>query len=162
MIVYELEMIGRDKDGLMIYPYFNKEIGVIADPETSDEYIEKCAHTLATLNDDVVEKLCEFTIRYCESMRIYFADEKIDIPEMIKGREILKYISPNQLLIDKPEGEEIAFRVELSCDWEDEHGLEWSIRNGEVLYVGAYCEENPWREKEYFKNASWNFAIIGD
>ena len=117
---------------------------------------------LVEMSDAIIEKLCEFSIRYCENMREYFDEMEVSIAENIQGREILKHIDPNTLIIEVPKSDEIAFHIELNCDWEEEHGMEWSIRNNQVLYVGSFSDETPWRDKKYFKEASWNYADIDD
>lgn len=147
-------------EGIIDFPLFNLEIQITIDEGVPLEYAKQCVSYLQNLDDSVIDKLCEGSIRYCESMREYFADEGIDIPKDVKGREILRYIRPNVLLIDPPEDDTIAFHIEGNCDWEPEHGIEGSIRNGKVLYVGAFNDESPWRSEEYFAKASWNYAVF--
>lgn len=159
-------MIGKLKEGefglegLADFPLFQKQITVYIDKDAPIEYAEKCADYLALLDNNVIDKFCEASIRYCEDNREYFEDEQIDIPENISLRDILRYIDPINLSIEKPESGSIAFHMELNCDWEPEHGLEWTINDGDVLYVGAFHSESPWQSKEYFKEAGWNYAII--
>lgn len=160
--IEESEFDENEQEGLMDFPLFDTGIYVIIREDVSIEYAQKCAKYLVEMNDVIIDKLCEFSIRYCESMREYFDEMEVSIPEHIHGREILKYISPSELIIETPKNDEIAFHIELNCDWEQEHGLEWSIRNNQVLYVGSYTDENPWLDKDHFKNASWNYADIDD
>lgn len=162
MLIRDIELGEFGYEGIMDFPLFDCEIEVHFDEDITAEYAEKCAAYLSTLNEDVIEKLCEFSIGYCEDCREHFDECDISISDGIKSREILQYIRPNSLLICTPQSENIAFHLELNCDWEEEHGMEWTINNGEVLYVGAYSDESPWLEKEHFKNASWNYAIIAD
>ena len=74
-------------------------------------------------------------------------EEEIDVPEGVAGREILSYITPSVLIIDDNCDENmIEFHVECGCDWECEHGLEITIKDNKILYVGSYNGMPP-----YFK-----------
>ena len=70
-------------EGFVEFPLFNKEIAVSIDDNVAIEYAERCADYLGHLDDQVIEKLCEGSIRYCEDNRDYFVDEEIMIPENI-------------------------------------------------------------------------------
>ncbi len=61
-----------------------------------------------------------------------------------RHEDMLQVIYPNNYILD----------MECWCDWEEEHALEWTVRGNEVLYVGSFSDERPWRDREYFKNAS--------
>ncbi len=163
MLITNIEKNEFDENelkGLMHFSLLDTEISVAIRENVSIEYAEKCAQYLVELSDVIIEKLCEFSIRYCENMREYFDEMEVSIAENIQGREILKHIDPNTLIIEVPKSDEIAFHIELNCDWEEEHGMEWSIRNNQVLYVGSFSDETPWRDKKYFKEASCNYADI--
>ena len=148
-----------DESGVIDFPLMGGEIEImIHDAPLS--YAEKCAEYLAQLPGNVIEKLCESSIRYCERRRQYFQEEEFSVPKNISGRDILKHISIQSMIVETPKDETIAFHLEGNCDWEEEHGIEWSIKDGEVLYVGSFNDESPWRGKEYFKRASWNYAVV--
>lgn len=147
-------------EGKIFFPLFNTEIDIFVDYDVPPEYAEKCVEHLEKLSDGTIEAFCRGAINYCESFREFFDDFEIEIPENIKGRDILPYITPKVMMIELPQGEEPAFHMECACEWEIEHALEWTVRGNEVLYVGGFGDERPWRDREYFKNASWNYAEL--
>ena len=117
-------------------------------------YIEKCAAYLNSLSDEVIDRLCEASIRYCND----FCDMVGGEPKKFENiRDVLKLIQPNGLSIPKPKDENTpVIDLELNCDWEEEHGMQWIIRNDRVLYVGAYNGENPWGD--FTAKKEWNYA----
>lgn len=143
-------------EGEMDCKLFNQQIGVMADEEVNEEYISKCADYLNNLPEELIDHLCDASIEYCKE---FCEDVGEGIPEINSKRDILKYIQPRSLIIEAPIGEQIVFHMELDCDWEIEHGLEWTINNGRVLYVGSFESEGGWREEEYYKQLSWNYAF---
>jgi hypothetical protein len=38
--------------------------------------------------------------------------------------------------------------------------MEWSVRGNTVLFVGEFADESPWRDIEYFRSNSWNYAEL--
>lgn len=74
-------------------------------------------------------------------------------------KQVLEYVNPILLIIEKPEGEGIVLHLELNCDWEEEHGMEWLIRDDEVLYVGSFDGVLAWDEKEEYKDLSGNYVF---
>ena len=149
-------------EGEADFPLFGEVVRVFIYDENDLEYAQKCVEELHRLPLPVIEKLCEFSIAYCEDFREYFEDEDIPIPEGIQSREILKYIQPSSLIIKSPSDERIAIHLELDCDWEPEHGMEWIVLDGEVLYVGSFHGENPWRGREYFADEGKSYVMFPD
>lgn len=147
-------------EGIIFFPLFNRDIAVYVHFDVPLEYADKCVEHLENLSDEMINSFCKGAINYCESFREFFDELEIDIPENLKGRDILKYIEPKAMIIENPQENEQAFHMECYCDWELEHALEWTVRGNEVLYVGEFHNESPWCEKEYFKNASWNYAEL--
>ena len=126
----------------------------------SDAYALACAQHLNTLSDATVLRLCEASIRYYHD----FLDMIGEAPrEFAQPREILKLIQPSSLSVPNPKDSSnpnehtgAVVHLELNCDWEEEHGLEWLVRNNKVLYVGAYNGVNPWGPFEPKKR--WNYT----
>ena len=144
-------------EGIAHFPLFHTDIAVYLDFDVSLAYAEKCIEHLESLSDDIINAFCSGAVRYCESFRDLFDELEIDIPDGISGRDILRYIEPKAIIIEKPLDDDPAFHMECACAWEVEHALEWSVRGNTVLFVGEFGDENPWRDIEYFKNASWNY-----
>lgn len=142
-------------EGSMYCPIFDTEIEVIIENEKDIGYAEKCAEYLYHLPQDVFSRLCTYIIRYCESYREIFDDYKDfigNIPRNIQGKEILQYMTINMLIVEAPKDLSIiGFHVSGNCQWEQEHGLEFSIRDGKILYVGSFNDISAWENQhEYY------------
>jgi hypothetical protein len=118
------------------------------------EYAHACAVYLNSVNDEVVDQLCQASIRYCND----FLEAIGEVPRQFnQPRDVLALIYPSSLSIPNPDGrDEAVVHLELNCEWEEEHGMEWVVRGNKVLYVGAYNGENPWSDFE--PKEAWNFA----
>ncbi|MCT4597227.1 MAG: hypothetical protein N4A50_05040 [Vallitalea sp.] len=141
-------------EGTTRFDMFDREIQVMMDDAVNIVYAEKCVEHLNSLSYDTVELLCEAALKYC----FEFSDDVgIGIPELNEKRDILKYIYPKILIIDEPEDElKIGYHMECDCEWEIEHGLEFTILNDKVLYLGDFNDEGPWQALEHYKEISWN------
>lgn len=51
---------------------------------------------------------------------------------------------------------EPVLHMEMNCDWEEEHGMEWIVRGDEILYVGQFTGENPMRD--FSTKGGWSYA----
>ena len=127
-------LFGRDMD-VLIY----------GDTERQVAYAEKCAVYFNDMPDELVRELRTCSLRYCEDMRPNFNPGAPEVPEGISADRILDYVRPNSLIVSRPKQfDKIAFSVEMSCDGEPEHGMEWVINDGQVLYVSDFMGISPW------------------
>ena len=148
-------------EGKMDFTLFNREIDVFIEDADDLEYAQRCSERLQAMSPTIIEKLCEYSIAYCEEFRVYFQDEQIDIPEGVTSREILEFIEPSALMIESPEDPTIiVIHLELNCLWEPEHGMEWIVRDDEVLYVGSFVGEDPWESIEHFQNGDGRSYVV--
>jgi len=139
----------------MHFALLNKEIAVMIDKDNPDfDFAEKCMKALNNLSEEVIDKLCACSIKYSEDFCEMVGEEE---PEVKTNRDILKYIQPGALIINADEREDydIVLHLELNCEWEEEHGLEWLIADNEVLYVGSFNDVMP---KYHGKGESWNYV----
>ncbi|WP_010247710.1 DUF6985 domain-containing protein [Acetivibrio cellulolyticus] len=142
-------------EGELYFELFKKDISFSTDDEdVTIEYIEKCATYLNSITGDVINFLCEASIRYCNDVLNMIGEE----PKKFKNTsDVLELIYPSVLIVPMPEnGNEPVIHLELNCDWEEEHGMEWIIRDNTVLYVGSFNGEDPWGD--YSIKESWNYA----
>ncbi len=160
--------------GKTYWPLFGREVrvrwGDYADVST--EYAEKCVSQLLNLDQSSIEQLLKASIRFfydaerChgEPLTFMFEFEDMEYPkELDASMNILPYIIPVEMYIDKEIAGCYSISVFSECAWEPEHGLQWVVRNGKPLYVGA-CEglgshadesiylEN-WSENNYLRMA---------
>lgn len=145
-IIQDLKRTKFGFEGTLDYPLFETQIKVFVDREEDIEYAQKCADCLCNMSEDTLLRLSTYIIRYCEYHREYL-EEDGSIPENISGTEILEYIVPSVLIVERPEDPSIiGFHVECGCDWEWEHGLEFTIRDEKILYVGPFDDMSPWNK----------------
>ncbi len=145
--------------GIFYAPLFDREIKINIDPDVDMKYAEMCAEHFNNLSEKMVDEFCEMAINYCEFMREGWADFGYDdivaeinkaIPNRLKGREVLKFISDPQMYIELPEENIPGYSITSDCIWEPEHQLEWIIKGNRNLYVGEVRGLNAWdNESEY-------------
>lgn len=127
----EIRGIGR-------WDLFNTNLQIKTAKGVSDKYIESCIGQLNCLSNDVIDDLCNELIDCCGE----------ELPEVkADKRKILNYLHPQTLIINTPHKNEPAFIVGCECDFEQEHGIAFSMRNDVILYVGYYSDvESPWSD----------------
>ena len=124
------------------------------------EYAEKCADYFNNMSEDMIDGLKKYTLRYCEDFRRFFDEESPDVPENVTADEIFSYVSPQVLIITAPKKpDKIAFSVEFTCRWEREHGMEWVIRDGKILYVGDFQSVSPWYKTYVYEKNPMNYVF---
>ncbi len=155
------------------WPLFGREVKVSFGKGTdvSSEYAEKCVSQLLSLDAAGIEQLLKASIRFfrdaewChgEPPPFMFEFEDMEYPQNLNvPANILPYIIPTELYIDREIPEVYSISVFSECAWEPEHGLQWVVRNGRPLYVGGFAglgshaEEGiyleTWKENNYLLN----------
>jgi len=157
-ILRNIQYHKEDWDAEFYAPVFDQYMGVyVGDLEISTEAVEKVVQAFTDLDKAVLAKLFQFSWDYCQSFCDYVGDQ--ECPSIEQPEEILQYIEPIDMTIEiDPARTETIIRIELNCDWEVEHGLEWLIRDQQILYVGSCEVPDAWQEESYYKNYSLNFA----
>lgn len=140
-------------EGEVYFDLFEKYISLtVEDDETI--YAEECAAYLNALPETVILKLCEASIRYCNAFLDAIGEPQKNFEH---SRQVLEFIYPSMLIVPTPNITNTpVIHIELNCEWEEEHGMEWIIRENEVLYVGAFNEEDPW--DDFSDKQEWNYA----
>lgn len=137
-------------EGKVYFSLFNRYIDFHSEEDISEAYELKCAQYLNSLSEEIVTHLCLASIAYCNDFLDHIGEP---LKEFKQPREVLALIEPLTLLIPNPEGsEEPVIHLELNCEWEEEHGMEWVVRGNRVLYVDAFNGVDPWddfAEEEY-------------
>lgn len=132
------------------------------------EYAEKCAEALNSLTDEAVDVLCRAVRAYCidfiEEFGDFYNSMKFSVNADTAPREMLKCFKPTVFIVDFPVkeifGEIIGYHVECRCDWEIEHGLEFTVRDGKIVYVGMFSDNTPW--SRYYEDKPWNYINKGE
>ncbi|GGA42885.1 DUF6985 domain-containing protein [Psychrobacillus lasiicapitis] len=137
---------------------FNQTIKVYIDQDSDIEYAELCITDLNNLNEELIVSLCEASIRYCNEFLDDIGEEMI---KFSKPKDVLAHITLNTICIPNPKNKaEAVIDLELNCTWEEEHGMEWIIRNGEVRYVGPYNGINPYGNCDIGED--WNYVEVNN
>lgn len=139
--------------GQVFFALFDRYIPFVVEDAATVEYVTQCAEYLNSWSDETIDALCLACIRYCNDFRDMVGE---DLIEFASPRDVLKLIHPSSLIVPNPEHPEPVAQLELNCDWEEEHGMEWILRGTEVLYVGGFNSQNPWGN--FLPKKSWNYA----
>lgn len=152
-----------ETEGNVRWELFDKELEVMIDNDTDIEYAEKCAEALNSLSEDTVKAICEAAKRYCLHFKDICGDEWDEWNEMsfkitknTPAEQLKSEIYPTVLIVDKPEDERIGFHIECNCSWEPEHGLEITILDGKLVYLGAFESRRAW--SRFDPEEEWNFV----
>jgi hypothetical protein len=141
-------------EGEVYLELFDKYVGFVVEDTATLEYVVRCAEYFNSMEAVLIDSLCEACIRYCNGFLEMVGEE----PRTFKSlRAVLEAVSPSVLIVpDLEDLDEPVIHMELNCDWEVEHGMEWVIRGNKVLYVGSFTGEDPWAE--FLEKDSWNYA----
>lgn len=137
---------------------FDKDIKIYVDEDVDVVYAEKCVFNFNNLKDEVIDDICEAAIRYYKDIVESTGGEGIDVPKKVKGRDILKYINPVSLSVNKAIEDVVGFHVECECDWEEEHGLEFTIKDNKLLYLGTVDNITAWEGVKKYQDDMFNYA----
>lgn len=144
-------------EGKVEFRLFNKTINVLMNENIDLKYANLCAENVNNLDEKIINRLCQYSISYCNDFCDDVGEEPYEFNTLI---DVLNYVRPTSLIINTPKDtNKIAFHLELNSDWEVEHGLEWTICNGKILYVGSFENENGWKEISYYKELNWNYVF---
>lgn len=115
-------------------------------------YAERCAAYFEDMPQDVTERLMTCSLRYYEDMKRFCSRDDANFPFDVTRENLRESVTPRCLIVKRPPDETIiGFGVELDCAWERAHGLEWVIRDGEVLYVGDFMGVSPWYDRRVYE-----------
>ena len=114
------------------------------------EYAEKCVKYIQEMDSTMMQRLLKYAHRYYKDMVNELGDDFSEIMDMdddVSEDNIINYICPSMIIIeDNCREDRIEFHVECGCDWEPEHGLEFTISDNKILYVGGFDDMPPYNE----------------
>lgn len=159
--IKDLEKTMYGVEGRMHCVITDEDINVMLHGDVSEEYAQCCAEVLNNLPTNVVDDICNAAMRYYFHHKQCVGEEidelmSVRVTKLSNPRDILKCIQVGVLIVDEPEDEQIGFHVECGCDWEDDHGLEFTILDGKLVYLGEYNDNRAW--KKYSPNDVWNYV----
>jgi hypothetical protein len=141
-------------EGKVYWKLFDRYIRLHNFDRARPEYMQSCAVALNSLDDRIIDELCKASLRYREDFLYAVGDE---CPIISNPREVLKIIKPLNLSIPFERRLDVpVVDLEFDCEWEEEHGMQWLVREGKILFVGAACSAIPWGEED--QHSQWNYA----
>lgn len=141
-------------EGEVYVELFEDFIDLIVEKGSSIEFATQCAQLLNSLGDGIIDHLCRASEMYCNDFRDGIGEPQIAFEHK---RAVLEKIDPVSLIVPQPDDANTpVVRMELNCEWEEEHGMEWVIRGGSVKYVGGFFGCNPYDSFE--SRDGWNYA----
>ena len=139
---------------------FDKDIEIMIEDGVSMEYAELCVSHFNSLNKNIVVKLCDRLYQYYQFMLNECGEDdinqslaefiKYEVPGNVTPQTILKYVSIQTIVIDKPKKNVAAYSISGDCAWEIEHGVEIIIHSDKILYVGEFTGIGPWRDEKAY------------
>lgn len=83
--------------------------------------------------------------------------------EPIDENNVLEHIHIGSVIVEKEcRTDRIEFHVEGECDWEPEHGLEITISDNRILYVGPFEDNGPNTERLQYQIKQYGYYREGD
>ena len=123
---------------------WGKNIILKCDKKEQFDYAKKCLSYFETMPKEVESRLRKYLFRYFKDYLKYIDEEDIEEWKNITEENILEHIEITTIIVDNNcRTNIIEFHIEGSCDWEPENGLEITISNGKILYVGSYVDYGP-------------------
>jgi len=142
------------EDGIVRLTLFDKDVDVHIEDGGSVAYAQKCADYLNSIPAAVIDDLCAASIRYCNMFRDDIGEPPLTFT---CNMDVLRIVCPSVLIVPVSDDDsDPVVHMELNCDWEEEHGMEWIIRGDKVLYVGGFNGQNPLGN--FTVKDSWNYA----
>lgn len=154
-------------EGTAFFPYFNKEIDVICENGVSPEYAEKYLEYLEQVNETLILKICRYAEFFLKDMLENTSVGEIGEENPFKYEnllDLLQYFSFETLHIEAlPESAEDFSEINVlnlsgGCDWQEDEGLQCLVKNGEVIYFGAYNAYSVWRDN-YLQDYIGNYVL---
>lgn len=150
-------------EGFTRWELFDMGIDVTIKENVDVAYAEKCAEALNALPEETVnaiweaaKKYCLFFIGLCGDDWDEWNEMGIEVTRKTPAEKIKSEIFPSCLIIDEPEDERVGFHIECNCSWEPEHGLEITILDGKLVYLGAFESCGAW--DKFDPEDEWNFV----
>lgn len=123
---------------------WGNNISLMCDTKEQFPYAEKCLFYLDTMPKEMENRLIQYLLRYLKDYICDFPEEEQEELSLINEENMIEHIHITSVIVDAECREEIIeFHIEGECDWEPEHGLEITISDGKILYVGPYNDYGP-------------------
>lgn len=120
------------------------EMTLCADTRDKLDHAERCLEYLDALPADVEGRFRKYLVRFYKAYVEELGEEEFEDLGDITEENVLQHINLNTIVVDdNTRTDRVEFHVGGGCDWEPEHGLELTISDGKILYVGTYEDYAP-------------------
>ncbi|MDE7204432.1 MAG: hypothetical protein K2O91_21610 [Lachnospiraceae bacterium] len=154
----------EEMEGEVYFNAIGQNIVIRFDKEVPMDYVEKQVEHLQSLNKKVIYNMCYYANLFRkEEMKNYpNKDYPPNMDQIDNPLELLDYISITDLHVEMYMNESAkkiyVLNLSGSCDWDEENGIQWLIKEDEVVYAGAYQDLSIWYSP-YEKETLFNFAL---
>lgn len=136
-------------EGDVYFKYFDKIIQVEIEEGVQEPYVHKQIDYLNSISDSLISDICKFSFMFCKDEIKAYPDKKYPegLTEINKVEDVLNYMSIEKIRIELCEEENENIKVlNLSgyCDWDEENGIQWIIKDDAVVYVGKWDDLSIW------------------
>ena len=136
--------------GYVEFPYFHKQIEVVCDKGVTAKYAAQSIRWLAQVDEAQVREICQYALYYLQDeLESTSKGELLDegIQHIQDSLEVLRYMDFGSLDIKPPMDPEIpVLNLSGGCDWQEDEGLHCLIKDGHVIYMGSWNDEDVWDE----------------
>ena len=123
------------------------DFSLLCDTRDQLPYAEKCLAYLDDMPADMEKRLSLYLWRYYQDYEDAFLEEYGEGSGLVES-EILEHVGLGSLIVGEDcRQDRIEFHVSGFCDWEPEHGLEVTVSDGKILYVGPFEDYEPNSER---------------
>lgn len=137
--------------GYAEFPYFHKQIEVTCDEGVTAEYVAQSIRWLAEVDEALVREICQYALYYLQDELESTSKGELqgqDIQHIQEPLEVLLYMEFDSLDIKIPKEPEIpVLNLSGGCDWQEDEGLQCLIKNGRVVCMGSWNDEDVWDER---------------
>jgi hypothetical protein len=153
-----------EMEGEVYFNAINQNITVLFEKEVPMDYVEKQVEYLQAIDEKVIQKMCYYANLFKKEEMEDYPDK--DYPEGMdkinNPLELLDYFAIMELHIEMYANESVkevrVLNLSGSCDWDEENGIQWLIKEDEVVYAGAYDDLSVWHSS-YERNTLFNYAL---
>ena len=140
VIEYDFDMV----QGKVFSKQWGDDFKLVCDRKEQFPYAHKCLAYLDSMSAEMEQRLRKYLYRYYEDTASWIDEDEIEAIGPIDEDTVMDHIRIGSVIVgDSCRQDRIEFHVEGSCDWEPEHGLEITISDGKILYVGPYEDYDP-------------------
>ena len=136
-VLNTLQEVDGELKGSIYFAKFDKTVSLHFYPdlrEQSERYIE----TFLNWGEDLFKKLQNSSYKYCQDFQDAIGEVNVEINS---SAEIWNHCDPVRIYFESyiQDPSSTFIDIELNCDWEEEHGMQWLIKNADKpIFVGAY------------------------